>query len=158
VARAVGVKLPLTPYAHPDLSPAGADLAMRYYHSMYFPTPARAANLATGVLLALVMLDAKATAALKRHRWAVLLACAAALGVFGRLVLASKLYGTPKEEVNWPNAAMFAALAYHGSPLYCAAAAAVVLGLALHVGPGFTAAAKVLASGPMHLLSKVRIK
>ena len=56
-ARDLGVKLPLPAYAHPELGPDGADLAVRYYHTLYFASTARLGNLATGVLLALCMLN-----------------------------------------------------------------------------------------------------
>jgi hypothetical protein len=51
--------MPLPPYAHPDLGPAGADVAVRYYHTLYFTTPSRIGNLATGVILGLFMLNSK---------------------------------------------------------------------------------------------------
>ena len=58
-AHAAGVIMPLPPYAHPDLGPVGADVAVRYYHTLYFTSPARLGNLATGVLLALFLMDKK---------------------------------------------------------------------------------------------------
>lgn len=59
-AHAAGVVMPLPPYAHPNLGPAGADVAVRYYHTLYFTTPSRIGNFATGVILGLFMLNNKA--------------------------------------------------------------------------------------------------
>jgi len=59
VAHAVGVRLPLPAYAHPELRPEEGDYAMRYYHNFYFSSSGRVANLATGVLLGLCMLDTR---------------------------------------------------------------------------------------------------
>ena len=58
-AHTAGVVMPLPPYAHPDLGPAGADVAVRYYHTLYFTTPSRMGNLATGVLLGLLISNNK---------------------------------------------------------------------------------------------------
>lgn len=58
-AHVAGVTMPLTPYGHPNLGTKAAEVAVRYYHTLYFSTPARFGNLATGVLLALAFMDPK---------------------------------------------------------------------------------------------------
>lgn len=75
---------------------------------------------------------------------------------FGHIVLKAKLYGHPKEQAAWHHAQAFAALAYHGSPLFCAVSAAIILCIALHAGPFFSAAAWVLSSPPLRHFAKVR--
>ena len=92
---------------------------------------------------------------MKRRRWGVFATCLGVMFTFGRLVLASKLYGTAKEQAAWPHAAAFAALAYHGSPLYCVTVAALVLGVALRAGPVLSLLATLLASPPLRHFAKV---
>ncbi len=58
-AHAANIVMPLPPYAHSDLGPAGIDVVVRYYHTLYFTTPSRIGNLATGVILGLLMLSNK---------------------------------------------------------------------------------------------------
>ncbi|KAL4517234.1 hypothetical protein Ndes2437B_g06839 [Nannochloris sp. 'desiccata'] len=156
-AHAAGVKLPLPPYAHPDLGPAGTDVAVRYYHTLYFTAPSRIGNLATGVILGLFMLNSKATAVLRRRsaRFAAGLLCTAILVAFSVLVLNAKVYGQMKEQRLWNHPQAFAALAYHGSPLFCLAAAAVVLTIGLHTGPLSTLFSAILCSKLFKHLAKV---
>jgi hypothetical protein len=154
-AHAADVRLPLPAYAHPDLGADGADIAVRYYHTLYFATPARAGNLATGVLLALVLGDTGTLAALRRRRWALTAAATLVVGAAARMVLAHRLYGSLADQAAWPHAKAFAALAYHGSPLYCAVVAAVVLCIGLHANPAAGQAALFMKTHPVRHLATV---
>jgi peptidoglycan/LPS O-acetylase OafA/YrhL len=150
-AAAVSVRLPLPPWAHPAQGAADEDAAVRYYHVLYFSTPARTCNLAAGALLGLLAADARATAAVRARPRAAAAACLAALAAWAAAVGGgAAIAGAP-----WPpaRAAAFAALAYHGSPLYCAAAAAAVLLPGLRLGPAGRAAAAALRSRPARALA-----
>ena len=61
-----------------------------------------------------------------------------------------------REARNWNHPKVFAAFAYHGSPLYSIAGAALILAIALHAGPLATIAAKILSSKPIKHLEMVR--
>ncbi len=99
----------------------------------------------------------QATAVLRRRsaRFAIGLLCTAILVGFYALVLDVKVYGQIKEQRRWKHPQAFAALAYHGSPLFCLAAAAVVLTIGLHTGPFSTIFAAILGSKPFKHLAKV---
>ena len=143
-AHASGVKMPLPPYAHPDADPALGDVAVRYYHTLYFASPARIANFATGNILALLMMNKNVKTAV-RKRWVVRgigVGVAGVLLAASHLVIHSKPYGVSlKEQRAWRHSQAFAALAYHGSPLYCVAVAGIIMTTALRAGPLAQAAA-----------------
>ena len=60
-----------------------------------------------------------------------------------------------REQRLWRHPQAFAALAYHGSPLFCVAVAAVILTISLHTGPVSTILAKILSSKLFNHLAKV---
>jgi peptidoglycan/LPS O-acetylase OafA/YrhL len=146
------VRLPLPPYAHAEDTTAAMDVAVRYYHTLYFATPARICNFAAGVLLALVMLNAQVTLQLRRWRLIVALACCSVLWVTWRLVFSVKLYGRVYEQRQWKHPVVFAALAYHGSPLYSASVVALLLLVSLRV---LFILPRILRSMPFRFLAKV---
>lgn len=88
-------------------------------------------------------------------RFAAGLLCTAILVAFSVLVLNAKVYGQMKEQRLWNHPQAFAALAYHGSPLFCLAAAAVVLTIGLHTGPLSTLFSAILCSKLFKHLAKV---
>lgn len=83
--------------------------------------------------------------------------CAAILVGANSIVLSAKPFGHIKEAKLWKYPKLFAAFAYHGSPLYCLASAALVLALALHSGPLATLAARLLSSKPIRHLEMVSL-
>ena len=70
-------------------------------------------------------------------------------------MFSSKPYGPRKEQSLWKYPKAFAALAYHGSPVYCAATAAMVLAVLIHADPISAGFASFLRSAPMKHLAKV---
>jgi Mn2+/Fe2+ NRAMP family transporter len=88
-------------------------------------------------------------------RFACGLLCSAILVAFYVLVINAKVYGQMKEQRLWNHPQAFAALAYHGSPLFCLAAAAVVLTTSLHTGPLSTLVSAILRSKVFKNLAKV---
>jgi len=89
-------------------------------------------------------------------RFGVGLLCSVVLVAFDVLVLNVKVYGQMKEQRLWNYPQAFAALAYHGSPLFCLAAAAVILSTGLHTGPLSTIFSAILRSKFFRHLAKVK--
>jgi Mn2+/Fe2+ NRAMP family transporter len=88
-------------------------------------------------------------------RFAVGLLSTAVLVAFYVLVLNVKVYGQMKDQKQWKHPQAFAALAYHGSPLYCLAAAAIILSVGLHTGPVSAIFSAILRSKLFSHLAKV---
>jgi hypothetical protein len=88
-------------------------------------------------------------------KFAVGLLCTAVLVAFYSLVLNVKVYGPAGEQRLWKHSQAFAALAYHGSPLFCFATAAVVLTVGLHTGPLSSIFSAILRTKPFRHLAKV---
>lgn len=140
-----------------------ASAAVRYYHPLYFNTFARLGNLATGVLLGLILTSPHLPALRNRNYVKFIVAMSAIVSctalVFG--VFAPKLYSAtagdtsqlPPWAVNYSKA--FAAFAYHGSPLYCAAAGFLILSLVLHNDPVSSVVAQVCNWAPVTHIGKV---
>ena len=134
LAVILDVQMPLPAYSHPQLSSVEIDMTVRYYHSLYFSTPARIGNLATGVLLGLVLRNEMIGRYLKKHRTSVSFSFLAIFALFYQIVGTKKIFGTPSDSQYWYYPHEFTALAYHGSPLYCLMVAAIILAISLHAG------------------------
>lgn len=156
-SSASDVRLPLTPYAHPEMTAYGGDLAVRYYHTLYFATPARVCNLAIGILVAMCMMSTNATKILKQYRVVVSIASFGAMIALFKIVFFAKLYGHPKEEKNWPHARVFAAFAYHGSPLYAVSFGMMIIAISLHADPLTGLVGRILSSWPVRSFARVRL-
>lgn len=100
---------------------------------------------------------------LRRYKALVSVATIACCLGTARLILSkAELHGTaaartlpPISFNTWNSDAAFAALAYHGSPLYCLAAGMIILSLALHVDALSTAVAKMLSTKPVLHIAQV---
>lgn len=138
--------MPLPAYSHPQLTSVEVDRTVRYYHSLYFSTPSRIGNLATGVLLGLVLRNETIGGYLKKHMKQFSIICLAIFSLFYQLVGSKKIFGTPSDSHQWSYPHEFTALAYHGSPLYCLTGAAIIMAISLHAGWLGQCLAKVFSS------------
>lgn len=119
LARWFGSKFPPPPFDHPLLSQESQDEAFYFYHPLYFATPARVTNFATGVLLALSWSNGWTQAAVP------LVAGAVTSGYIALLTSVDYRGG------RW--GAMGSALIFHGSPT-ASAVAALLLAAAIARG------------------------
>lgn len=114
-ATVFDVKFPVPAFDHPDMPTKLKDNSFYYYHTMYFLTPARLCNFTAGVLLATRMqawASKSQTTTWKSPKNVVYLTFAGYLAL-----ITSIQYGNISMD-SWKLPPLWAALAFHGSPLF----------------------------------------
>jgi peptidoglycan/LPS O-acetylase OafA/YrhL len=108
------VKFPVPAFDHPDMPTTLKDSSFYYYHTLYFPTPARLCNFTAGVLLATRMQAwvSKSQVVTWKSPKSVVYPIFA-----GYLALITSIQYKNISIDSWKLSSLWAALAFHGSPL-----------------------------------------
>lgn len=147
------VLLPVPPFAHEGMGNFDKDVAVRFYHALYFSTPARICNFAAGVLLGLALQNNQFIIWVRKFQFVLAGVFSGCLYWYFNSVLL-KPYGA-NDIGKWSHATLQSSMLYHGSPFLSLFLCLGLLWLVCSTGLIASSARKSLSSPVMLTLGKV---